>query len=101
MQARKWIIGALAATFFASSVVVPDRAEAGPADGLFGLAAGVIIGSAMSQQRPVYYRTYRPRRVSYRAPAARKVYVSRPKARPTARIATDPFASQATRVSTH
>ncbi len=99
MRRRKWIVGAIAATFFIGSITTPDRAEAGPADGLFGLAAGVIIGSAMSQRQPAYDRTYRPRRVYYRAarrraPVARQVYVSRQKSRAPVRASSDPFATQ-------
>jgi hypothetical protein len=100
VRIRKWIIGAVAATFLVGSMT-PEPVAAGALDGVLGLAAGVMIGSALNQGRPqpVYRnRTYQPRR-AYRAararPTARSATIQQ-KALPTkVQTASDPFASSA------
>jgi hypothetical protein len=96
MQARSLLAGAVA-TAFLMVTVVPERVHASPADGIIGLAAGMILGGALaqSQPQPRYYRTYRQRR-----PVMQRKIVRQPSAaqqvrqqlkKPKQRVASDPF----------
>jgi len=99
MHARTLAISAIAATFLMGTMI-PERAHAGGADGILGLAAGMIIGGAIAQRQPqpVYrYRTYRPRRVVQRRTVRQNPGAAaqvRQELRRPSRVADDPFASQ-------
>jgi len=97
MHTRKLLAGAIASVIFMGTVI-PERVHASPADGIIGLAAGLILGGAMAQGQPrpqPQYRTYRQRRpvaqqrrVVRQPSAAQQV---RQQLRKPKRVASDPF----------
>ena len=103
MQTRKLIAATIAAVFLAGTVI-PERVHASPADGIIGLAAGMIIGGALSQGQPQpRYRTYRTRRVYTQPRAPRRPSAAqqvRQELRKPNKASDDPFASESSSRST-
>jgi len=96
MHARRLFAGAIAAIFLAGAVI-PERVHASPADGIIGLAAGMILGGALAQGQPrpqPQYRTYRQRRPSVQRKVVRQPSAAqqvRQQLRKPKRVASDPF----------